>query len=168
MDVEINKKYTEKNANCILEENASPEVGSFVQGHFTCSVSLSSSEYTNTNFTTIRVSQNNFKIGGVSNLNEIIENPYKTDLAIKETKEKKDNNEYISEYAQIFDCLEEDIKTNPLFNIDSIKDDDSGVTGQFILVGTLTENITEDIKFDLPLTYPNDIMKCEMFSAKKK
>ena len=52
MDVEINGKYTEKNANCILNDDAYPAAGAVVQGNFLCSVDLSPSEYTNTNFTT--------------------------------------------------------------------------------------------------------------------
>ena len=168
MDVEINGKYTEKNANCILNDDAYPEAGTLVQGNFLCSVDLSPSEYTNTNFTTIRVSQANDKIGGISNLNEITENPYKTDLAIKEIKEKRAKNEYISEYEDIVDYLEEEVKINPIFNIDYIKDSDTcGETGKFILVGATTDDITEDVKFDLPLTYPNDILKCEMIASKK-
>ena len=168
MDVEINGKYTEKNANCILNDDAYPAAGAVVQGNFLCSVDLSPSEYTNTNFTTIRVSQANDKIGGISNLDKITENPYKTDLAIKEIKEKRAKNEYISEYADIVDYLEEEVKINPIFNIDYIKDSDTcGETGKFILVGATTDDITEDFKFDLPLTYPNDILKCEMIASKK-
>ena len=168
MDVEIKGKYTEKNANCILEEDAYPSDGSLVQGIFSCSVSLSTSEYRNTDFTTIKISQNNDKIGGLSNLNEILENPYRTDLAIKKIKEKRANNEYINELADIIDYKEEKAKINPLFNVDYIKDwDTCGKTGILILVGTLTDDITEDIKFDLPLTYPDDELKCEMASSKK-
>ena len=168
MDVEIKGKYTEKIANCILEKDAYPAAGSLVQGNFLCSVNLSPSEYSNTNFTTIKVSQANDKIGGISNLNEITENPYKTDLAIKEIKEKKAKNEYISEYADIVDYLEEEVKIHPVFNIDDIKESDTcGNTGKFILVGAVTDDITEDVKFDLPLTYPSDILKCEMFTSKK-
>ena len=168
MDVEINGKYTEKNANCILNDDAYPAAGAVVQGNFLCSVDLSPSEYTNTNFTTIRVSQANDKICGISNLDKITENPYKTDLAIKEIKEKRAKNEYISEYVDIVDYLEEEVKINPIFNIDYIKDSDTcGETGKFILVGATTDDITEDFKFDLPLTYPNDILKCEMIASKK-
>ena len=168
MDVEINRIYTKKNANCILEEDAYPAAGALVQGNFLCSVNLSSSEYRNTNFTTIRISQANDEIGGISNLNKITENPHKTDLAIQEIKEKRNKKEYINELADIVDYLEEKVKINPIFNIDNIKDDDTcGDTGKFILVGTTTDDISEDIKFDLPLTYPNDIIKCEMISSKK-
>ena len=168
MDVEINGKYTEKNANCILNDDAYPAAGAVVQGNFLCSVDLSPSEYTNTNFTTIRVSQANDKIGGISDLDKITENPYKTDLAIKEIKEKRAKNEYISEYADIVDYLEEEVKIKPIFNIDYIKDSDTcGETGKFILVGATTDDITEDVKFDLPLAYPNDILKCEMIASKK-
>ena len=168
MDVEIKRKYVKKNANCILEEDASPAAGALVQANFLCSVDLSPSEYSNTNFNTIRVSQANDKIGGISNLNEITENPYKTDLAIKEIKEKRAKKEYISEYADIVDYLEEKVEINPIFNIDYIKDADTcEYTGKFILVGAPTDNITEDVKFDLPLSYPNDILRCEMITSKK-
>ena len=57
---------------------------------------------------------------------------------------------------------------NKIFNIDSIKDiDKCEETGKFFLVGTFTDNITEDIKFDLPLTYPSGELKCELSKSKK-
>jgi predicted outer membrane repeat protein len=60
------------------------------------------------------------------------------------------------------------VKINPIFNVDYIKDADTcEETGKFILVGAPTDNIIEDVKFDLPLTYPNDILKCEMITSKK-
>ena len=169
MDLDINKKIIQRNANCVLEETVSPEDGSQVQGNFLCSLILSSSEQKGINISNIRLSSDNEEISGLSNLDEIMANPYRTDLAIKEVKEKKAKNEELNELADIVDYLEEKVELNKIFNIEYVKDADKCEgTGKFTLVGTFTDNIAEDIKFDLPLTYPNEVLKCELTKAKKK
>ena len=169
LDLDINKTIIQRNADCVLEETVSPEEGSQVQGNFLCSVILSSSEQKGINISNIRVSSDNEEINGLSNLDEISANPYRTDLAIKGVKEKKANNEKLNELADVVDYYEEKVQINKIFNIESIKEvDKCEETGKFILVGTFTDNITEDIKFDLPLTYPNGEFKCELTKAKKK
>ena len=60
------------------------------EGNFICTVNLSDEEYKNTNFTTISISPNNDEISGVSDLDEVNSNPYKTDEFIKDVKYEND------------------------------------------------------------------------------
>jgi len=56
------------------------------QGNFKCSVSLTSTEYKKTNFKMIKISSNNDIISGVTDLDEVASNPYRTDEFIKDVK----------------------------------------------------------------------------------
>ena len=80
INVNINNLITEKNAVCTLEKDVSPSNGRQVQGNFECTVSLTSSEYSNTDFESISVSE----ISSVPDLSDITSNPYKIDQAISE------------------------------------------------------------------------------------
>ena len=62
MEMEINKVITEKNAVCTLQNNVSPNSGELVQGNFICTVQLTSDEYSNTDFDTVRISPENEEI----------------------------------------------------------------------------------------------------------
>ena len=168
MALDINKKIIKRNANCILEETVTPEEVYLAQGIFLCSMYLSSEEQRGINISNIKITTDNEEIDGVSNLNEITANPYRTDLALKEINDKRARNDFIDELAYLFDYYTETVKLNKIFNIEYIKEiDKCEETGKFILEGTFTDNITEDIKFDLPLTYPIDEVKCELSKAKK-
>ena len=68
----------------------------------------------------------------------------------------------------LIDYYAEKVQLNKIFNIDSIKDfEKCEETGQFILLGSFVDDITEDIKIDLLLTYPSGELKCELTRAKK-
>ena len=149
MALDINKRAIKRNATCILKETVFPKEVYLAQGIFLCSMYLSTSEKKGINISNIGITPDNEEIDGVSNLNEITANPYRTDIALKEIKEKKARNDFIHELAYLIDYYEEKIELNKIFNIDSIKDiDKCEETGKFFLVGTFTDNITEDIKFD--------------------
>lgn len=45
--------------------------------------------------------------------------------------------------------------------------DECGTTGKFIFKGSFTDDITESIKFDLLMTYPESEVKCEYIEANK-
>ena len=82
-------------------------------------------------------------------------------------KRKKANNEEIPELGNIVDFYEEEVKITPSFIIDSVDMDECGTTGKFIFKGSFTDDITESIKFDLLMTYPESEVKCEYIEAKK-
>ena len=167
MEVKINGNKIEKNATCILQEDVSPNSGELAQGNFICSVKLSSSEYSNTDFEEINVSYENEEINGVSDLEDTISNPYKTDKAIAEIKAKKANNEEITELANIVDYLEEEVKIAPTFTIDKLFIDECSSSGKFLLEGSFSDDITDPMKFDLIMTYPFTDIKCEFSEALK-
>ena len=167
MNLRINGDLVQKNSSCILQDDVTASIRELSQGNFICSVKLSSSEYSNTDFENITISKENEEINGVSDLDEILSNPYKTDLAIEEVKRKKANNEEIPELGNIVDFYEEEVKITPSFIIDSVDMDECGSTGKFIFKGSFTDDITESIKFDLLMTYPESEVKCEYIEAKK-
>ena len=162
MNVFINKIKTEKNAVCILEKDVSPSNGGLQQGNFICTVNLNDEEYKNTNFTTISISPNNDEISGVSDLDEVNSNPYKTDEFIKDVKNQKSNGQKVNELTDITDYYSENKKIAPTLNIESIDINDCHNKGKIYIEGTLSDDINEKIKFDLPLTYPTAEIKCEI------
>ena len=78
----------EKDAICILQDNVIPNNVKLAQGNFICSVKLTSDEYNNTDFDSIRISPENEEINGINDLDEVLYNPKKTDEAIQKIKEK--------------------------------------------------------------------------------
>ena len=166
MNVYINKIKNEKNSICILENDAKSN-GGLVQGNFKCTVSLSNDEYKNIDFTTITISNNNEDISGISDLDEITSNPYKTDEFIKEIKDKKSKGQKINELTDIIDYYSEKSNIIPILDIQSININDCHNKGKLYIIGKISENINKKIKFDLPLTYPTEEIKCELDETKK-
>ena len=167
INIYINKIKVEKKAICILENDASPKNGDIVQGNFKCTVNLNNDEYKKADFKTISISSNNFNISGVADLDEILSNPYRTDELIKEVENKKSQGFKMNKLKDIIDYyFEKDIKA-PIFNIDSISINDCQKKGKIYLIGELSDDISEKIKFNLPLLYPNSEIKCELDKANK-
>ena len=167
INIFINQIKTEKNAICILENNVSPNNGLIEQGNFKCTLNLTNDEYNKADFKTISISLNNDNINGVSDLDEITANPYKTDEFIKEVNNKKSKGEKLNNITDIFDYYSENIKFSPILNIDSINIDDCQNKGKLYLIGKLSDDINQKMIFDLPLTYPNTEIKCELEKVKK-
>ena len=166
MDVVINNVKTEKNAVCTLQENVSPNSGELAQGNFNCKVQLTSDEYSKTDFDKITISPENEEINGVSDLDETLSNPKKTDEAIQAVKAKKERGEDITDLEYIADYYEEEVKPTPQFTINSINVEKCS-SGKFILTGYFSDDITESMKFDFTLTYPLTEVKCEFDEAEK-
>ena len=167
MDIKINGAKTEKNANCILQDDVSPNSGELFQGNFICSVQLSEDEYDNTDFDSISVSKDNAEINGVNDLDETLSNPKKTDELIEDIKRRKENGEEITDLANIVDYFEEKVEVTPLFSISSINIDSCSSTGKFIITGSFSDDIKESIKFDFVLTYPSSEINCQFDEANK-
>ena len=108
----------------------------------------------------VSISQNN-NIGGVSELDETSANPAKTDEEIQRIKQKRENNEDISDLENIIDYYENQTEVNVL-TLESIDMDKCNTTGKLTIKGTFSNEITEKINFDLPLSYPNEEFKCEL------
>ena len=166
MDVKMNNEKIVKNATCTLQDDVSPNSGGLAQGNFICSVQLTQAEYSITDFEEIQISAENEEINGVSDLDETVANPFKTDKALEEIKRKKANKEDISEYADVIDYYEEEVEIRPIFTIENLYMDGCENTGIFYLEGSFSDGI-ESMKFDLVLTYPLTEIKCEFNSVNK-
>ena len=167
INIFINQIKTKKNAICILENDVSQSDGLIEQGNFKCILNLTNDEYNKADYKTISISSNNDNINGVSDLDEITANPYKTDEFIKEVNNKKSKGEKLNNITDIFDYYSENIKFSPILNIDSINIDDCQNKGKLYLIGKLSVDINQKMIFDLPLTYPNTEIKCELEKVKK-
>jgi len=80
---------------------------------------------------------------------------------------KKSKGEQVNNLTDITDYYSEKNKITPTFNIDSIYINDCGSKGKIYIVGKSTDDITEKISFDLPLTYPTAEIKCELDQVSK-
>ena len=167
MNVDINNTKTEKNSFCKLENGISLNRAGISQGRFICGTNLTDDEFNNLNITTISLSPNNDEVNGVSDLDEIFSNPYKTDEYIKDIKTKKEKGLEINELADIIDLYSETLNIGPTLDIESINIDDCQKNGKLYILGKLSENFTKETEFDLPLTYPDTNLKCELNKADK-
>ena len=166
--VNINNETEDKEINCILEDSVTPQNGQS-QGSFLCSIDKNKNsdlKNVNLNNLSVKISPNNELISGVSDLNDTKSNPAKTDEEIKNIKEKLQKNETVNVLTNVIDYYNDKIEVNTL-TLDSIDIDTCKSTGKLILNGALSNDIEEKINFDLPLTYPNVELKCELNEVKK-
>ena len=161
-----------KNATCKLKSAVSPNDGSQVQGDFDCETKVESDEYKNINFTdpeSISISSNNPEISGVSENEDTQLSPLSTDKAIEETKEAKEKNETLTDLAEALDYSEEENKNKlpPTFIPEKLLLTDKPCSkGKFKIKGKFTSDVTEEMKFNLPLSYPTSKIKCKIDEAK--
>ena len=167
MEVFINNIKTEKIASCVLEDDVTLSSIGIAQGNFKCSVSLTSTEYRNTNFKMINISSNNDIISGISDLDEVASNPYRTDEFIKDVKNRKAQGIRFNYVTDIFDYYSEKNNLPLILNIDSININECHTKGKLFIMGQISDKINETIKFDLPLTYPKEELKCQIEKANK-
>ena len=168
INININNEKEEKPINCVLEDSINPQQGQ-TQGNFFCSVDKADNElWKNINYQNISVSisSNNDIISGVDSLDETNANPSKTDDIIKIIKEKKEKNETVNSLTEVVDYYSENVEVNTL-TLNDINLDSCNTTGQLTLTGLFLNDIEENINFDLPLTYPNSELKCELKEVEK-
>ena len=168
----IKGEKKEKDAACKLKSNVSPSDGRQIQGDFDCEATVESDEYSNINFTnpeSIIVSNNNPEISGVSEQENTVLSPISTDIAIEETKEAQEQNATLTDLAETLDYSEEENKNTlpPTFQPESIDVSDKLCSrGKFKIKGKFTSDITEEMVFNLPLSYPTSNIKCRVDEAK--
>ncbi|MBR4260795.1 MAG: hypothetical protein IKQ33_02430, partial [Clostridia bacterium] len=170
----INRIKTEKNAKCQLQSSVSPSSGSQVQGDFICESELEEEEYKQVNFTdsqSVTVSPENTEITGVSDLADGQDSPIETDKGIAESIAiKNETNGTITELADVVDYYEEDNKklSPPTLEITSFERlNECGKKGKFKILGKFSEDITKEITFILPLSFPDAKIKCKIDEATK-
>ena len=155
-------KKVEKNASCVLKADvASSEEA--VQGDFDCTVQLDDGEQVPAENLTVSTTDNE-EIGGCDELSAEEASPNKTDAAIEESKSLNNS------LAITYDLSIEENKNNtnitpPTFNIQKI---DSGLCarkGKMIVTGTFDKDITEELTFEIPLSFPMTVIKCTVESA---
>ena len=155
-------KKVEKNASCVLKADV-PSSQDAVQGDFDCTVQLDDGEQVPAENLTVSTTDNE-EIGGCDELSAEEASPNKTDAAIEESKSLNNS------LAITYDLSIEENKNNtnitpPTFNIQKI---DSGLCarkGKMIVTGTFDKDITEELTFEIPLSFPMTDIKCTVESA---
>lgn len=159
--MEIGNEQVEKIASCKLEEGVSAG-NEFVQGNFKCTVELDPSEG-KLEPSTISLSPENTEINGISDLDKIGLNPSLTDNAIAEIKKRVENGGKVNDLTYVHDYYEEKISPTPILIMDSINEDSCEEKGILILKGKIEGgDVTEDLKIDLPFSYPTSSIKCDI------
>ena len=168
----VGDEKKEKVGKCSLLRDVSPNEGEILQGDFKCEVALEQNEYDNLNFTdteAIKISSNNEEIGGISELEDEEASPVATDMAIKETKEAQENNDYnLPELAECVDYYEEENKNiiPPDFEVTSIEDvEQCKNKGKLRIRGRFSSQINKEMNFFLPLSFPASTAKCKVFES---
>ena len=160
-----------KKATCTLENSVMIEDDLF-QGDYKCEVIINEDEYTKINFDdskSIIISTDNDEISGVSGLEEEQLSPLATDILINKTNIILNNsNAYITDLADCMDYSEEENKEKipPTLEISSLENlDECGKSGKFRIRGKFSEDIKQEIIFELPLSFPDSSVKCKVNDA---
>ena len=151
--VMIGGSPVEKVAKCTLKE-AVTVTGSPVQGDFECEVALESGEKAETK--DLSLSPNNGNIGGCAELTPEELSPSATDEAIK--------NGEISDFS----LPENKNKVPPSFIISTMNFAKCASKGKIKVEGEFSEEIKEEMTFELPFSFPAAKVKCTVESATAK
>ena len=157
--VVIGGNNVEKVAECKLRENVKPTKGEQTQGDFDCNVPLESGEDAKPESLTI--SENNDNIGGCSDLSAEEASPSLTEEAIENADSAT------SALSQTIDFSVEENKeiVPPSFKVTNINMDGCNTRGKLTVTGTFSEEITEEMTFDLPFSFPKAKAKCTVDEA---
>ena len=157
--VVIGGNNVEKVAECKLRENVKPTEGEQTQGDFDCNVPLESGEDAKPESLTI--SENNDNIGGCSDLSAEEASPSLTEEAIENADSAT------SALSQTIDFSVEENKeiVPPSFKVTNINMDGCNTRGKLTVTGTFSEEITEEMTFDLPFSFPKAKAKCTVDEA---
>ena len=166
MKILILDETVEKDATCTLRETVSPSDGEPIQGDFDCEISLSDEERENMGDNLdLKVSPDNDDIGGCAALSEQERSPRLTDLAIMESEGKPE--ESLGKVLN-FSIAENKEKIPPLFEVTSFNLTDCESTGKFIVIGKFSEDISEELTFNLPFSYPSVEIRCTVNNVTKE
>ena len=129
-----------RNVNCTLTEDVSPSEGHSEQGSFRCSLSGLTEEYYS-----LRLN-NSDSVSGIPE-DEVLLDPMLTREAIASGK--------LIDYS-----IEENHSADKIpatFSVTNIKEDTCGSNGKFLIEGSLSKEIADDLSFNIPLTFPDGI-----------
>ena len=160
--IQILGQEVEKNAICTLNKTVSSS--SFpVQGDFICEVSLESDEQKKFNSSdpeAFRISNINDNIGGCSELSLEESSPKATDYAIAENSNKTELTTVID-----FSLEENKDKISPKFEIENLNITQCSKNGKIKVRGKFSENITQEMTFEIPMSYPSAKIRCTVVQA---
>ena len=156
----INDEKVEKVANCILNEAVTTS-GEPIQGDFNCIVSLEEGE--NVAPENLTISTNNDNISGCSDLTKEEASPKATDDAINDAKNAESELAVVTDYS----LPENRNKKPPSFKIRKLDLGKCKGKGKLKVEGMFSENIEEEMTFELPFSFPTSRIKCKVETANK-
>ena len=153
----IKEQKVEKEAKCTLEEEVKVTKGKETQADFNCDLDLAADEEVKPE--NLTVSTNNENIGGCEELTNEELSPSLTQEAIDEKSELP--------LSQVLDYQVEENKEKvpPTFTINSMDFKKCENKGKIKIEGQFSEEITEEMTFELPLTFPKTKVKCTVEEA---
>ena len=153
----IKEQKVEKEAKCTLEEEVKVTKGKETQADFNCDLDLAADEEVKPE--NLTVSTNNENIGGCEELTNEELSPSLTQEAIDEKSELP--------LSQVLDYQVEENKEKvpPTFTINSMDFKKCENKGKIKIEGQFSEEITEEMTFELPLTFPKIKVKCTVEEA---
>ena len=134
--------------------------GTAVQGDFNCLVALESNE--NVAPENLTISTNNDNIGGCSELTKEEASPKLTDDAIEESKNKPDLGKVLD-----YSLAENKGKTLPSFEISTLNMDKCESKGKLKVIGNFSDDINEEMTFEISFSFPASKIKCTVEKATK-
>ena len=165
----INDAKVEKTATCTLQNDPKPGE----QGDFQCvSEDIPKEEFNQIDLNdpnSISISPSNDQVTGTNDIDEDQSSPISTDNNIEKTKELKIKGE-LTELNEVIDFSLEENKNEkpPSFTIVSLDgENECSTTGKLKVTGKFSEDINEEIRFQLPLSYPKAEVKCKVTEATK-
>ena len=146
----------ERQATCRIREAVTYTPGSLIQADFDCTLTLESNDNVDPN--TLYVSLNNDNIGGISDLSDEETVPYITDEAIRNSEQAE------SDLGLTLDYSGEENKTiyPPSFTLISIDTTRCNTRGKLRITGQFSENITEEMTFEIPFSFPSAKVRCSI------
>ena len=150
IDMEGEREEETKEVGCSLKEDVLPPEGESLQGTFECSLAVTKEYYS------FRLNYSD-DIAGIPN-DEVLLDPKLTEEAIRDG--------LLLDYSLPENQAADKIPAT--FTAINIKEDTCKSNGKFLIEGTLSKEITSDLRFTIPLIYPDGISAdCNLLTKEK-
>jgi hypothetical protein len=150
IDMEGEREEETKEVGCSLKEDVLPQEGESLQGTFECSLAVSKEYYS------FRLNYSD-DIAGIPD-DEVLLDPKLTEEAIRDG--------LLLDYSLPENQAADKIPAT--FTTINIKEDTCKSNGKFLIEGTLSKEITSDLRFTIPLIYPDGISAdCNLLTKEK-
>ena len=156
-DESIIVKKNQKEIKCELNSDVIPFNGGYVQADFTCEGELKNEEDADS----IEIISSNDITGINDKLEDYQKNPKLTEEEIEKTKNDKGIGKVID-----YSLQENKFENLPIIQILSISKNKCADKGKIQFKAKFNEDMNQKLNFEIPLSYPSSIIKCNSPKAK--